>query len=209
MQWGEGRLTSLVFLQWNTKKSVQIDDMQKIMRDKFKVDPNIPNIEYFVEPSGWFLLWSTFAANIVYWTYTGQPKYIDNTRFHFPIYPFHMILYFDVTTNIEWFDNTPESRRSGKENQFQSQPEHYCNQLNNLLDFGLKNCFISFPLKKVRNTASMGKIYWHNEFLWNCHQDVIQSDNTFLLRKWTLMVWRRWVCEGWQLGFCGGHHKGH
>ena len=82
-------------------------------------------------------------------------------------------------TNIVWFDNTPESRRSGKENQFQSQPEHYCNQLNNLLDFGLKNCCISFPLKKVRNTASMGKIYWHNEFLWNCHQDVIQSDNTF------------------------------
>ena len=114
-QWGECRLTSLVFLRWNTKKSVQIDDMQKIMRDKLKVDPNIPNIEYFVGPSGWFLLWSTFAANIVYWTYPGQPKYIDNTRFHFPIYPFHMILYFDVKTNIACFDNTPESRRSGKE----------------------------------------------------------------------------------------------
>ena len=177
--------------------------MQKIMRDKFKVDPNIPNIEYFVGPSGgWFLLWSTFAANIVYWTYTGQPKYIDNTRFHFPIYPFHMILYFDVKTNIAWFYNTPESRRSGKENQFQSQPEHYCYQMNNLLDSGLKNYFISFPLKNYKNGLN-GENLLTQRISLKLSPGCDSKWQYILLRKWTLMVWRRWVCEGWQLGFCG------
>ena len=68
-----------------------------------------------------------------------------------------MILYFDVTANIGWFDNIPEFRRSGKENQFQSQPEHYCNQLNNLLDFGLKKLFYIFSFKKSKKYRLNGE----------------------------------------------------